>query len=92
MRKDLKNIEIVPATDEHLENIKTIMKDFYLDEPVFKAQKIDVEKLNKSFYEPKTSVMTIVAIDKNNKAVASIAINSIIKPDNAMSQKNYAGK
>lgn len=92
MRKDQKNIEIVSATSEHMENIKTTMKDFYLDEPVFKAQKIDVEKLNKSFYEHKTSDITIVAIDKNNKAVASVAINSIIKPDNAMKQKNNAGK
>jgi len=91
MNKYPENIEIVHAREEHIDNIKSTMKDFYLDEPVFKAQKIDVEKLSKSFYEHKEGDFTIVAIDKNNKAVASLAINSITKPDNAMKQKIHAG-
>jgi len=92
MNKYPESIEIICAREEHIPNIKSTMKDFYLDEPVFKAQKIDVEKLNKCFYEPKEGDITLVAIDKNNKAVASLAINSITKPDNALKQKIHAGK
>jgi len=91
MNKYPENIEIVRATEEHKSNIKSTMEDFYLDEPVFRAQKIDVEKLNKCFYEPKEGDFTLVANDKNNKAVASLAINSITKPDNALKQKIHAG-
>jgi len=91
MNKYSENIEIICAREEHISNIKSTMKDFYLDEPVFKAQKIDVEKLDKSFYEYKKGDFTLVAIDKNNKAVASLAINSITKPDNALKQKIHAG-
>lgn len=92
MKKYPKNIVIVPAGEEHIKNIKTTMKDFYLDEPVFKAQKIDVEKLSNSFYDIKKHDFTLVAVDTNNGAVASLAINSIIKPDNAIKQKINAGK
>lgn len=92
MKKDPKNIVIVPAEEQHVENIKSTMKDFYLDEPVFKAQKIDVDKLSNSFYDRKKDDFTLVAVDTNNGAVASLAINSIIKPDNATKQKNNAGK
>lgn len=91
MAKDQKNIEIVLAREEHKDNIKSTLKDFYLDEPVFKAQKIDVDKLDKQFYELKKEDFTVVAIDKDNGVVASFAINSIIKPHNAMRQKEYAG-
>jgi len=92
MNKYPKSIGIVRATEEHKSNIKSTMKDFYSDEPVFKAQKIDVDKLDKSFYEPKEGDFTLVAIDKsNNKAVASLAMNSIIKPDNALEQRTHAG-
>lgn len=95
INKNLKNIEIIPARKEHFENIKSTMKDFYLDEPVFKAQKIDSSTLDKSFYEcNKRHIegnMTIVAIDSKNGAVASLAINSIIKPDNVIKQKINAG-
>lgn len=86
-----KNIEIVPAKEQHIDNIKCTMKDFYLDEPVFKAQKINIEKLDESFYKQKTSDFTLVAIDKQNGAVASLAINSITKPDNALKQLKNAG-
>jgi len=91
MSKYLKNIEIVTAKDEHIENIKSTMRDFYKDEPVFKAQKINVEILDESFYKCKKSDFILVAIDKNNGAVASVAINSIVKPDNAFCQKKHAG-
>jgi len=91
MNKYPENIEIVCAREEHIPNIKSTMKDFYLDEPVFKAQKIDVEKLNECFYESKEGEITFVAIDKNNKAVASLAINSITKPENALKLKIHAG-
>jgi len=91
MAKDPKNIEIISATEEHSDSIKSTLKDFYLDEPVFKVQKINVEKLDKKFYELKKGDFTIVAIDKDNGLVASLAINSIIKPDNAIKQKEYAG-
>jgi len=91
MNKYPENIEIICAREEHKPNIKSTMKDFYLDEPVFKAQKIDVEKLDNRFYGYKEEDFTIVAIDKNNKAVASLAINSITKPDNALKQKINAG-
>ncbi|KAF0751019.1 Uncharacterized protein FWK35_00025700, partial [Aphis craccivora] len=90
MNKYSENIEIICAREEHIPNIKSTMKDFYSDEPVFKAQKIDVEKLDKSFYEYKEGDFTLVAIDKKNKAVASLAINSITKPDNALKQKIHA--
>jgi len=91
MNKYPENIAIVRARKEHIPNIKSTMKDFYLDEPVFKAQKIDVDKLNKCFYEPKEDDMTIVAINKNNNDVASLAVNSITEPDNALKQKIHAG-
>lgn len=91
MNKYPENIEIVCAREEHIDNINLTMKDFYLDEPVFKAQKIDVESLDKSFYGQKECDFTILAIDKNNKAVASVAINSITKPDNALKQNIHAG-
>lgn len=72
------------------------MKDLYVDEPVFKTQKIDCEKLDKIFYESYRKCiknnMIIVAIDKNKGIVASLAINSIIRPDNPNKQKNNAGK
>lgn len=86
-----KNIEIVPAKEEHIDNIKSTLKDFYLDEPVFKAQKIDVEKLDERFYTYKKTDITILAIDKHNGTVASLAINSITKPDNALRQLKNAG-
>lgn len=92
MNKDLTNIEIVPARDEHMEGIKTTLKDFYLDEPIFKAQRIDVEKLNESFYGYRTDDVPIVAIDKNNGAVAAVIINSIIKSDGVIRLNNNAGK
>lgn len=92
MKKYSNSIEITPIREEHIDSIKSLMNDFYLDEPVFKAQKIDIEKLNKSFYEYKKNYFSIVAIDTDNKAIASIAINSIIKPDNAMKQVEHAGK
>lgn len=91
MKECPKNIEIFPAKEEHMNNIKSIMKDFYLDEPVFKVQKIDVGKLDKCFYEPKEGDFTIVARDMNNGAIVSFAINSIVKPDNATKQKKFAG-
>lgn len=92
MKKYSNSIEITPIREEHTDNIKFLMKDFYLDEPVFKAQKIDIEKLNKSFYEYKKNYFSIVAIDTANNNIVSIAINSIIKPDNAMKQIENAGK
>lgn len=92
MKKYPENIEIIPVGDEHTGGIKSILKDFYLDEPVFRAQKIDIEKLNKNFYDYNKSYFYIVAIDTNTKAVASIAVNSIIKPDNVMKQIEHAGK
>lgn len=85
-----KNIEIVHAKEEHVDNIKSTLKDFYLDEPIFKAQKIDVEKLDESFYTYKKTDYTILAIDKCNGAVASLAINSITKPDNVLRQRKNA--
>lgn len=91
MAIDAKNIEIVLAGEEHKDNIRSTLRDFYSDESVFKAQKIDVNKLNKKFYDVKKGDVTIVAIDKDNGMVASLAINSIIKPDNAIRQKEYAG-
>lgn len=91
MKKYSNSIEITPIREEHIDSIKSLMKDFYLDEPVFKAQKIDIEKLNKSFYEYKKNYFSIVAIDTDNKAIASIAINSIIKSDNATKQVEHAG-
>lgn len=90
MKKCPKNIEICIAREEHMNDIKSIKKDFYLDEPVFKTQKIDVEKLDKCFYEHKEGDFTVVAKDTNNGSIVSIAINSIIKPDNAMKQKEFA--
>lgn len=92
MKKYSNSIEITPVKEEHISNIKSIMKDFYVDEPVFKAQKIDIEKLNEHFYGYNKNYFSIVAIDTNNNAIASIAINSIIKPDNAMKQIEHAGK
>lgn len=90
--KEKSNIEIVLAREEHINNMKSTMKDFYLDEPVFKVQKIDVEKLGERFYKFDKEDFTVVAIDTNNGAVAALAINSIIKPNNAMKQKENAGK
>lgn len=92
MNKSLKNIEIVLARDEHIDGIKSTMKDFYLDEPVFKAQKIDVEKLNDSFFDLKKNKLTLVAVDKNNGAVVSVVTNGIVKSDNAARQKINAGE
>jgi len=86
------NIEIVRARREHTSRIKSTMKDFYSDEPVFKAQKINIKKLNNDFYLPRKTDYTLVAIDKdNNDAVASLAINSITKPRNVMRQRKFAG-
>ncbi|XP_022179917.1 uncharacterized protein LOC111040347 isoform X2 [Myzus persicae] len=84
------NIEIVSARKEHTSNIKSTMKDFYSDEPVFKTQKIDIEKLSNDFFSPRESDYTLVAIDKNNNSVASLAINSITKPDNVLRQRAFA--
>ncbi|XP_050427555.1 arylalkylamine N-acetyltransferase-like 2 [Adelges cooleyi] len=87
------NIEIMPAKNEHIKGIKILMKEFYQDEPVFNAQKIDVETLDESFFDYDKFIkndMTFVAIDTSNNTVASLATNEIIKSDYSVVHREEA--